>query len=378
MKILYLCTFYYKVKLFRQQMDALIARGHEVRVFSTAEKGAGIAPEYQPQMDDLVKHYECWNKLDRLLFFPRQWKIESKLRKAYQIDRFDLLHAHLMLSSGATALKMKKQYGTKYVVSVRATDLSGFIRFSRFQKLAEKILSEASGILFLSHVHKRELLALFDAGFSAKIEDKCYVIGNCLEPFWEENTAAYRNGIDRSKPIKVLTVARIKPVKNIPAVAKAVQELQRRGYRIELTVIGQNQDQAEYEKLTSYACVHVLPFMNHESLIREYRAHDVFVLPSKAETFGRAYVEAMSQGLPVIYTRDQGFDGNYPDGEVGYAVEPDDEKMIADCIEKVLSNYTELSKNCIDHCPDFYERVIMDKIERFYLESFQREQETAK
>ena len=40
-----------------------------------------------------------------------------------------------------------------------------------------------------------------------------------------------------------------------------------------------------------------------------------FCLPSHAETFGLVYVEAMSQGLPIIY-EGQGFDKQFQDGEV--------------------------------------------------------------
>ena len=69
MKILYLCTFYHRALLFRQQMDALIARGHDVRAFSSAEYGEGIAEKFKPIMDDRVKHFECWNRLDRIFFF---------------------------------------------------------------------------------------------------------------------------------------------------------------------------------------------------------------------------------------------------------------------------------------------------------------------
>ena len=64
MKILYLCTFYHRALLFRQQMDTLIKRGHEVKVFSSAQHGEGIAEKFLPIMDDQVVHCECWNKWD--------------------------------------------------------------------------------------------------------------------------------------------------------------------------------------------------------------------------------------------------------------------------------------------------------------------------
>src|SRR5690606_2930407 len=38
---------------------------------------------------------------------------------------------------------------------------------------------------------------------------------------------------------------------------------------------------------------------------------DVFVMPSRNETFGLVYVEAMLQGLPILYTSNEGIDGFY-------------------------------------------------------------------
>jgi hypothetical protein len=114
-------------------MDSLIKRGHNIRAFSSAKYGEGIAEKFRPIMDELVVHKECWNKYDRMLFFPRQWKIEKELQKAYNLKEFDLIHSQLLLSSGYTAMRMKKKYGVPYVVSVRVTDLTGFIRLPYFE-----------------------------------------------------------------------------------------------------------------------------------------------------------------------------------------------------------------------------------------------------
>jgi glycosyltransferase involved in cell wall biosynthesis len=158
-------------------------------------------------------------------------------------------------------------------------------------------------------------------------------------------------------------------VKNIPSAAQAVMELKNRGYKASLTVIGENQDNDEYNKISTYPCVKMLPFMTKEELIQEYRTHHIFLLPSKGETFGRVYVEAMTQGLPVLYTKEQGFDGNYDDGVVGYSIEAGNYKMIADCIEKTINDYDSISKRCIEKCADFFEEIIMNKVEKFYMDS---------
>ena len=77
------------------------------------------------------------------------------------------------------------------------------------------------------------------------------------------------------------------------------------------------------------------------------------MMPSHTETFGLVYAEAMSQGLPVIYTKGQGFDGQFPEGLVGYHVDDQSAEDVADGILKVINEYGEISTRCIDNVEKF-------------------------
>jgi glycosyltransferase involved in cell wall biosynthesis len=70
------------------------------------------------------------------------------------------------------------------------------------------------------------------------------------------------------------------------------------------------------------------------------------VLPSITETFGLVYPEAMSQGVPVIYSKGQGFDRQFQEGTVGYHVDPKNPTEIANKIIKITNNYDVISRNC--------------------------------
>ena len=370
MKILHLCTFYHRAMLFRQQMDGMSRRGHYVRAFNSAMRGEGIAEKFKPIMDDMVKHVECYQLLDAELYYPRQWKTEAALLHAYQITDFDLIHAHMLFNGGYTALRMKKRYGKPYVVSVRMADFTGHIsiRAPYFKGFAKKILDNASGVLFLSNSSKKDLCRiLLNEEQQAALEKKCVVIGNALEPYWSEHHAEPRSGkFDPSKELRLLAVAKIQPSKNLATAALAVEELQRRGYKASLTVIGEDQNHRELEKITSHPCVNYISFMGKEALCEQYAAHDIFLLPSRNETFGRVYAEAMTQGLPVLYSADQGFDGYFPEGEVGYAVQSGDPSDIADKVEKILKDYPAISARCVSGSSLFDEKIILDALERFY------------
>ena len=103
-----------------------------------------------------------------------------------------------------------------------------------------------------------------------------------------------------------------------------------------------------------------------EELIEFYRSSDIFVLTSHKETFGLVYPEAMSQGLPVIYTRGQGFDGHFDEGKVGYAVSDNDPDELAEVILSITNNYSKLSNNAFELVDKFNWNTIADQLIDIY------------
>ena len=62
MRILYLCTFYHRAMLFRNSMDVLEKRGHDVIAFNATAMGTKIDDKYKSIMDDKVIHEECFKR----------------------------------------------------------------------------------------------------------------------------------------------------------------------------------------------------------------------------------------------------------------------------------------------------------------------------
>ena len=97
-----------------------------------------------------------------------------------------------------------------------------------------------------------------------------------------------------------------------------------------------------------------------------YRKSDIFIMPSYNETFGLVYLEAMSQGLPIIYTKREGIDGYFKEETVGYSVNPKDINDIAGKIEMIIHNYNRISKNCYNLVDNFS----WDKISKIYHDTY--------
>ena len=65
----------------------------------------------------------------------------------------------------------------------------------------------------------------------------------------------------------------------------------------------------------------------------------------------------------MIYSRGQGFDGQFIDGEIGYSIDPSSPKDIADKVVCVMQNYEMLSANCTQR----YRKFNWDRIASEYL-----------
>jgi glycosyltransferase involved in cell wall biosynthesis len=168
----------------------------------------------------------------------------------------------------------------------------------------------------------------------------------------------------------LLYVGEFSKNKNISAIVKTIDRLREKGRDIQLVLIGQYGDNVKaIAKLVSKRNMYIKSYpkiIEKNKLMHFYRNADIFIMPSFHETFGLVYLEAMSQGLPVIYTKGQGFAGYYSDGEIGYAVNPKNLNEIIQIIELITDKYEEISKRCITEVNKFTWEAVASKYIHLY------------
>jgi glycosyltransferase involved in cell wall biosynthesis len=74
----------------------------------------------------------------------------------------------------------------------------------------------------------------------------------------------------------------------------------------------------------------------------------------------------MTQGLPVIYSKGQGFDRQFEEGTVGFHVESRNAEEIANRIEDIMINYKTISENCVRLSDRFNWSEIAREYQRLY------------
>lgn len=301
---------------------------------------------------DYVTVSECFIKQDRVFYFKKQRKIIKSILENYDMKKFDIIHAYTLFSDGNAAMKLSEKYGIPYVVAVRNTDVNSFFKkMIHLRRHGVQILKNASAVFFLSPAYRDTVINKYVPDkLRETILRKSYVIPNGIDDFWLENAnkrnpESIINRIRNEKKLNCIYVGGIDKNKNVELTLKALSALNRKGWRCTLTSVGRIADKSVYEKLCSYSIFRYVAPKEKEGLIEYYRKSDIFVMPSHRETFGLVYAEAMSQGLPVIYTGGQGFDGQFDDGFVGWPVSDKEPAAMVSAIENVVNNYESCSEN---------------------------------
>jgi len=243
-------------------------------------------------------------------------------------------------------MKLKRKFGVPYITAVRNADVNAFFKYMvHLRGLGVKILEEADGIVFLSEAYKDDVIKRYiPEALKASIDNKSCIIPNGIDSYWFENRMNNKD-LPSKEVLKLLYVGAINKNKNITTVLKAIHILQEKGYQIKFTIVGKVLDKTIYRQVIANNCVDYYTEKSREELLITYRTHDLFVMPSIYETFGLVYAEAMSQALPVIYSRGQGFDRQFVEGAVGYSVDCHDEHEIAEKIAEIIARYPEISSN---------------------------------
>ena len=146
-------------------------------------------------------------------------------------------------------------------------------------------------------------------------------------------------GIPASVPV-IATVARLSPEKGIASLLQAVAELRRSSPKFHLLIIGEgdlhSRLETEAATLDLQEQIHFLGF--RPDVLDWVASSDIFVLPSLAEPFGIALVEAMALSKPTVAVCIGGPLEIVENGVTGLLVPPADPHSLAQAIQRLLEH----------------------------------------
>lgn len=371
MQILHINSYYGGGMLYKNIYDRQVKNDIPIDVYVPIPFTTDLS---HLQLGDYTTVRKNHHKFDRYLFYVKHQKIYKDLVKNFDMQKYSIAHAHTLFSNGYIALQTKKKFGIPYVVAVRNTDVNQFFKKRVFlRKLGVEILKEAESIIFLSDPYKNIVMEKYVPQKDREtIMEKSIIIPNGIDEFWFNNLGKPKS-LSQPQCINAVFVGAVNNNKNLLTSAKALETLQGRGFNVNFTVVGKISNEQVFEELMKFSFVNYLKPLPKERLIEIYRSNDIFIMPSLTETFGLVYPEAMSQGLPLIYSKGQGFDGQFHEGKVGYHVDARDPTMIADRIIDIMKNYEDISKNCLYLVDNFNWDKLLSQYDDVYAKALENE-----
>lgn len=164
--------------------------------------------------------------------------------------------------------------------------------------------------------------------------------------------------VDAMKPAPVIGEDRVLTVfhldgwknKNFEGMALAVQSLLLSRPNLVLDVYGGGSPQTLLalneilDKHNLHKHVRLMGPVENGSMPEVMQQYSAFVMPSKSESYGLVYIEALFSGVPVMFNAKRGISGYYAPKDIGYGADAHDIRDIASGIDYLLNNEADIKK----------------------------------
>ena len=273
---------------------------------------------------------------------PRWSFLQSFLQAGYVADLLSReaithLHAHFATAPASVAMFTHHLTGIPYTFTAHAKD----IYFDTKPRLLRAKIKHARAVVTISEYNRRHLAQLTHPLASQKVH--CVYNGMDLRIYSNGNSS-----IEKLPDPSIVTVARLIEKKGIADLIRACHILRERGRSFRLEIIGKGPLRAALKTQ-----VHLLNLQNivrfrgalaQEAVRETYRQADIFALPCVISQDGdrdgipTVLLEAMASGLSVVSTRVSGIPELVESGRDGILVEPGNPEMLADALDRLLSD----------------------------------------
>ena len=310
----------------------LAARGHDIHFITSA-------PPIRMKIDDPHIHFHRAEVISYPLFdhSPYTLSLATEMLQVFEQEKLDLLHVHYAIPHSVSALLARAMAAPRrlpFITTLHGTDITLVGNNRSFLPITRYSIEQSDGVTSISHYLLRRTLEDFDIKRPIEVIPNFV---NCDLYQRKSNPKLRAEWAPNGEPI-LMHLSNFRPVKRILD-AIEIFALVRAKMPARLVMIGDGPDRAPAEELARKLGVQddVL-FLGQQNEVQEKLSQaDLFLLPSRLESFGLAALEAMACETPVIATNVGGLPEVVENGVDGYLVEPGDVKTAAKYAIELLS-----------------------------------------
>lgn len=160
----------------------------------------------------------------------------------------------------------------------------------------------------------------------------------------DRRDASWRETVGGGRSLQLLYVGRLSREKNLETLARAFKRLVPTRPDLGLVLVGEGPFRHELEAMLDGTPAHFAGALRSDDLARAYASCDLFVFPSKTDTFGRVVLEAQASGLPVIASSEGGPKDAMLDGRTGAVIHDLDEERLAAAIDQLTDDPARMAR----------------------------------
>lgn len=294
---------------------SLVNHGHEVHF---------IAYKKPVRLTDLNNklHFHKVNVPDYPLFsfVPYELALSTKLVDVVKNNSIDVLHVHYAIPHAYAAYMAKKMLKEQsinipIVTTLHGTDITLVGNHPSYKTAVTFSINKSDIVTCVSQSLKEDTLDQFEIKNDIKVIPNFIDINKYMV---QQDLCLHENPIP-AKEFIISHVSNFRPVKNIANVIKIFYNIQKE-LKSQLIMIGEGPDKSLAEDLCKELGIsHLVKFLGNTNQVEKNLCHsDLFLLPSSAESFGLAALEAMASKVAVISSDSGGLPEININGETGY------------------------------------------------------------
>ena len=294
---------------------ALADRGHEVHFISYAQ------PFRLDHFRERIFFHEV--EMDQYPLFehpPYSLALAVAIHDTARNQGLDLVHVHYAIPHATSAWiareMLEGERDLKIVTTLHGTDITLVGLHPSFQAITQFSILRSQGLTSVSRFLKERTVADFNVP-----PEKIRVIPNFVDPriFRRGREPCHRATLAPAGERIVMHISNFRPVKRLPDVVSIFAHIAKE-IPARLVLVGDGPERPRaMERAEELGVTEQVLFLGkHQSVDELLACADLFLLPSKNESFGLAALEALSCGTPVIGSNTGGLPEVVIHGETGF------------------------------------------------------------
>lgn len=303
-------------------------------------------------------------------FPPYSLALTNKIIELIAEEELDIIHAHYAIPHSLAAhmaCEVKKEADVKLITTLHGTDITLVGSQSSFENITKFSVGASDGITAVSDSLRQKTIDKFDLP-----EEKITRIYNFIDTNEYRRQEPEENlQLARGDERVIIHISNFRDVKNVPDVIR-IFSLINKEVSSKLVLVGDGPNRHSAKKLVNDLGLEDRVYFlgKQDNIIPLLSVSDLFLLPSKKESFGLVAVEAMACEVPVIASNRGGLPEVIIDGITGFLSEPGAVEEMARNGIKLLKNsemYNEFAQNARHRVvTNFSAAEIVEEYQEYY------------